>query len=74
MTSSDIIKAFGGIGPVSEIAGQNRKAVEQWKRIGIPPQYWHKLVEAGESLSVSGITFAALEATRHPRPTKQAAA
>ena len=64
MTGTDVIKLFGGLGPVSQITGANRRAVEQWKRIGVPSKYWPELVSAADEKGIEGITFDVLRATK----------
>lgn len=70
MSASDIIAAFGGIKQLSGITGASTDAVRMWRQIGIPPRYWHVLVDLAGRAGVPGITFETLQATK---PVKQEA-
>jgi hypothetical protein len=64
MTASEIIQALGGRLSVAEITGAKPNAVTQWRKAGIPPFYWHKLVGAAAEKQIQGVTFETLQSTR----------
>ena len=56
MTTNEIINALGGRKAVSDVTGTTPNAVTQWRKAGIPPLHWHKLVATPEA-QTHGITF-----------------
>lgn len=56
-TNSDIIDELGGTGAVAAMLGLKAPAVSNWRRLGIPPRHWYKMVNARPNR----ITFELLE-------------
>lgn len=61
MTADQIIAAFGGIAPVSEITGARRNAVANWRHAGIPAKYWPTLERSAKAKRIKGISLDVLE-------------
>lgn len=45
-SNSAVIDELGGTGVVAALVGLKAPAVSNWRRDGIPPRHWHKLVGA----------------------------
>lgn len=56
MNASQIIDAFGGIGPVADVTGASRSAVSNWRRDGIPARYWFALLDVARRKRMKGVT------------------
>jgi len=61
MTADEIISAFGGTQPVSEITGSSRNAVSNWTRTKIPARFWPILARAAKTKRVKKVSLTTLE-------------
>ena len=62
---SAVIRNLGGRSFVAAAFGLHPETVKSWSKRGIPPRYWHKVVELAQDPS---LTIADLERTKEALP------
>ena len=69
MTPVDIIAKIGRR-DLAEATGAKQNAITQWRKWGIPPKFWHKIVLLPDARE-KGITFELLETVSQSTPRRQ---
>jgi hypothetical protein len=73
LTTSDLLDRIGGIVPASKVLLVTPCAVTLWKKSGIPPMHWLRIVNHAKANKIDGVTFEAIHAARKLAKPREAA-